>query len=283
MKITKHIAFFYNKERLQYLNQQIQAANDYPFYTDIYIHTNQFFSEKSLSDRTNGFTYIIVHDLTDKDPLTLPQLTKPLLKSQKDQYDIFIYTEDDILIPPAAIKYWLDNKDPLLKENFNLGFIRIEVDSLKEEFACDLNNEHCICQQLFEGCKINDKHYIVNDVNTYTAFWIYDKLELNRFINSKWWDSTHIKGYHTREAVAIGLHFIRDPENKWYNNTVIPLTQDMKLVDTCKVYHLPNNYVNEPYCFFATVRFDEIIPLTQEQVINPNFVLERKHSRLIRK
>jgi len=205
------------------------------------------------------------------------------MKSQKDQYDIFIYTEDDILIPTTAIKYWLDNKDDLLKQNLNLGFLRIEVDSVKEEFATDLTNEHCVSAQLTKLCKINDKVYAINHLNPYTAFWIYDKSELNRFIDSKWWDSTNIKGYYPREAVAIGLHFMHDTENKWYNHTVIPLTEDLKLVNACKVYHLPNNYVNDPHCYFGTIRFDEILALTQEQVINPHYLLYRKHSRLIRK
>jgi hypothetical protein len=280
MKITKHICFYYNETRIPYLNIIIEAVNKYPFYTDIYIHCNKIFPIESLTKPTNGGIFLIAHDMTGKEPWSFAEHTRHLMKVQKDAYDFFIYTEDDILIPPRAFQYWLDNKDALLKENFNLGFILTEFDSVGEEFAVNLHNKDCICEQLFKVCTIDGKPYVINDLNTYTAFWMYDKKEFNRFVESKWWDPKSIKGYDLLANVAIGLHFIRDPEFKWYKDTVIPLNSQLKLVDECKTYHLPNKYVKEKFCFFSTVRFDEILPLSQEQVLNPNFAIQRKHSRL---
>uniref|UniRef100_A0A6C0KPN0 Glycosyltransferase 2-like domain-containing protein n=1 Tax=viral metagenome TaxID=1070528 RepID=A0A6C0KPN0_9ZZZZ len=280
MRITKHIAFFYNEERFPYLNQMIQAANQYPFYTDIYIHCNQSFPIESLTKPTNGKIFLILHDITGKDPWGFPENTRNVMKSQKDDYDIFIYTEDDILIPPQAIQYWLDNKDAVLKEGFNLGFILIETDSIGEEFGVNLVNKDCISQQFYKICKINEKHYAINDVNTHIAFWIYDKQEFHRFVESKWWDPANIKGYDRLVNVAIGLHFVNDPDFQWYRDTLIPLTPELKLVNECKTYHLPNKYIKDRNSFFATVRFDEIVPLTQEQIINPMLVLQRKQLRL---
>ena len=280
MKTTQHVCFFYNEERVPYLNRIIEATNNYPFYTDIYIHCNKVFPIELLTQPTNGGLFLIGHNIIGNEPWVFPEYVRKLMKVQKDAYDYFLYNEDDVLVPPQAIHYWLKNKDEVLKENYNLGFIRIEIDSTGEEFSCDLHNDQCICQQLNKCCNINNKLYVINDVNPHAGFWIYDKQEFNRFVESKWWNPRVIKGYGLCEQLGIGLHFIRDPEFKWYKDTVIPLTSELTLVNECKVYHLPNKYIKMPNCFFSTVRFDEILPLTQDQVLHPNFAIQRKHSRL---
>jgi predicted nucleic-acid-binding Zn-ribbon protein len=45
----------------------------------------------------------------------------------------------------------------------------------------------------------------------------------------------------------------------WYKNTLIPII-DNKLIQDCKIYHMPNNYVGS-HEFFGTIKFDEAIKL----------------------
>jgi hypothetical protein len=165
----------------------------------------------------------------------------------------------------------------------NVGFFRIEVDSIGEEFLTDLQ------LQLTVMLVRDNKLYCVNDGNTYTAFWIYGKEEFSQFVNSPIYNlpdlegkdvrGVQVRGYYIREAAAIGLHGIYDASSTWYITTLIPMISN-KLDPDCRVYHMPNNYVTKPYSSHATIRFDEIIPLTEQEILHAGDIMNRKHSRL---
>ena len=49
-----------------------------------------------------------------------------------------MYIEDDILVPWKTIQYWLEYNEKLISMNYNLGFVRIEVDN-NIEYITDLH------------------------------------------------------------------------------------------------------------------------------------------------
>ena len=49
------------------------------------------------------------------------------MENQKNKFDVFIYGEDKILFPKKNFKYWLDNKDLCIKNDYNLGFLRYDI------------------------------------------------------------------------------------------------------------------------------------------------------------
>lgn len=243
MKATKHISFFYNENRIKYLNKIIKETNNYPFYTDIFIHTNLTNDNTSkfkdlLTDFNNVKVHIIYHDLTSMDPFKLTWLCRDLLKKQKDLYDIFIYIEDDILVPKKAIKYWLYRNEYLVSKGYNLGFFRIETNFTdNKEYVLDLYNGKKLTKYIY----LDNIKYYINDVNTYCAFWIYNKQEFNKFVNSPFYDvNYHTNAYETRESSAIGLHGVNC---NFYKHTVIPVKNN-KLHIGSKIYHLDNKYTN---------------------------------------
>ena len=59
-------------------------------------------------------------------PFLLVWKCRDLLREQRNDYDIFISSEDDMLIPNAAIKYWLEHNEKLSERKYNPGFLRIE-------------------------------------------------------------------------------------------------------------------------------------------------------------
>ena len=189
LKITTHIAFFFKKERFMYLNRLIQEMNTYPYLTDIFIHTNVSFSKIELDSYTNGYIHIIVHSITEGSPY-LAWKCRALLKSQCDMYDIFLYLEDDILVPKDAIEYYFQYKYKLLSKNYNLGFRRIEIGDNNEQILIDNGHRKNAPGYYTKSLIIDNETYIVDDVNPYCAFWIYDKNEFSRFIQSKYYDIT---------------------------------------------------------------------------------------------
>jgi hypothetical protein len=291
MKIAKHISFFYIESRIQYLNTIIGEANKYLYETDIFIHTNfAGFNIDGLLLYTNGRLTAIYHDLTGINPFLLTWGCRDLLKSQKNDYDIFMYIEDDILVPNRAIKYWLEYNKPLIRENYNLGFVRIEVDENGMEYITDTQYG----SHLTETVVINGQRFCINDKFPYCAFWIYNKDEFHRFIESGYYDIQQCVlpefSRLAREYSAWGLHhlsyqnykstvipFFPDSENSENNKPVKPLkipplrstflndtptecvilnVQRYKLTDCCKIYHLPNNYINSWY--YCKIRFDDV-------------------------
>ena len=249
MRITKHISFFFLQERIIYINNIINETNKYEYPTDIYIHTNNInLIESMFNTYTNGSIKIIYHDLSNIHPFYLTWKCRDLLKEQKDDYDIFIYIEDDILVPYKAIKYWLQYSSKLIQMNYNLGFLRIECEN-NIEYSTDLTHK------LNTSMYIDGRKYYVNNINPYCAFWIYNKNEFNKFVNDKYYDINNIPSYDIREKSAIGLHGVN---TQWYKNTLIPVVNN-KLIDNCKIYHMPNNYVANKNTAFGSIKFDEII------------------------
>ena len=251
MKITKHIYFYYLTDRIIYINNIIDETNKYEYTTDIFIHTNNIdLQEEMFNNYTNGYIKIIYHDLSNIHPFYLTWKCRDLLQQQQHEYDIFIYIEDDILVPYKAIKYWLEYNEKLIKMNYNLGFVRIEVEN-NIEYITD------ICVKLDNIINLNEEIYCVNDKNPYCAFWIYNKNEFNNFVNSKYYNINNISDYGIREQSAIGLH---GTSTDWYKNTLIPIINN-KLIEECKIYHMPNNYVLDKNTCFAKIKFDEVLKL----------------------
>jgi hypothetical protein len=250
MKIAKHIAFYYTdttKYRIQYLNRIINAVNSYICYTDIFIHTNsREFNESMVHTNMNGNIYVIYHDISNEHPYFLTWRPRFLIKQQMNDYDIFMYTEDDILIPNEALEYWLTYKDHVISNGYNLGFFRIEIGDDKKEYTTDncTSPDGKLHQYLTKTVNILNRQYVMNDQNPYCGFWIYDKSEFTKFVKSKYYNMPfnnidYVYEYGIRETSAVGLHNLT---YGWYKGTIIPLV-DGKLHEGSKVYHMPNNYI----------------------------------------
>lgn len=252
MRITKHISFFYIENRILYVNKILDETNKYELVTDVFIHTNNDgLTKEAFNDYSNGSLSIIYHDLSNIHPFYLTWKCRELLKEQKDRYDIFIYTEDDMLIPYNAIKYWLKYNRQLIDHNYNLGFLRIEVEN-NNEYVTDLPRK-----KFSSTMELDGERYCINNINPYCAMWIYNKDEFNNFVDSKYYDIKNIPGYEIRERSAIGLH---GASNYWYKGTLIPIINN-KLISDCRIYHMPNNYVINKRNHWATILFDDSLQL----------------------
>jgi hypothetical protein len=245
MRITKHITFFFREDRIEYINRIICETNTYKHSTDIFIHTNEKTLRKDmLSEYINGTLTIISHDFSQRHPHYLTWSCRGLMRDQRDEYDIFIYIEDDILVPRKAIDYWLERNEELISLGYNLGFVRIEMEG-DIEYMTDLLGE-----TYDTVLELNGKPYCLNNINPYCAFWIYNKSEFTKFVESPYYHIENIHGYDERAASAIGLHGTSTP---WYKGTVIPLKEN-KLIGDCRLYHMPNNYVNRRDGYFEFAR-----------------------------
>lgn len=281
-----HIVFKYRKNRLDYLKQIIEECQNYPFELNVFIHCDKNFDTNFLSSNyKNGEIKLKKHNIKKyflykgwKYRLTFK--AREHIGRQVDIYDIFMYLEDDILIPVEAINYWLENKDICLKNNLNLGFLRIEKkDDI--EYLSDITNK------LDKKINLENDTYVINDKNAYSAFWIYDKSEFNKWRKSNFYDLKIIHGFNDKNSRLLKIlrlsssnylqYFLYDRRHKridsvmeanayglaypglnWYENTVIKMQNENIDMD-CKVYHLPNTYVNESETEMGTLRLDDLL------------------------
>jgi hypothetical protein len=249
IKIAKHISFFLSDStvgRVSFLNRIINEVNTYDCSTvDIFIHVNNDYPLDCLQliENKKGGVNIVCHDLTDTHPHYLTWKCRKMLKEQRYNYDVFMYIEDDILVPWKAIDYWFSYKDLVIKSNNNLGFFRVEVDKSGVEYLVDIN------EKLNATITLNDILFTNNNKNPYCGFWIYDKKEFNRFVNSHYFDIANIEAYKIREKSAVGLHGIH---SCWYDTTIIPVINEQPH-ESCKIYHLANNYLNKKSMLFSEI------------------------------
>jgi hypothetical protein len=179
-----------------------------------------------------------LYNLSLEDTHFLSWTSRKLIYEQKDIYDVFIYSEDDILFTKKNFDYWIKFKDICIKNNFNLGFIRYERNNDKI-YSIDVTTK------LNKYLIIDNNRFVVNDVNPYCAFWIYDRQELSKFIKSNIWNFNWRNEftYGVREMSAVGWHGLKMTR---YKDTLIPLVKNNKkkyIVNLHSlIHHLTNNY-----------------------------------------
>jgi hypothetical protein len=173
----------------------------------------------------------------EEDSAKLSWKCRELLFQQRDDYDIFMYVENDTLVKKEAIEYWLEYKDRMLRNGYNLGFTRIETDTeTGEEYLCDIK------QKLgFYMADVEESKYLINSSYPFCGFWIYDHAEFKKWIHSAFYNPEKITGYDTKQQSSIGLHGV---STYWYKTTVYPLV-DYKIHPQSKIYKFSSNPTNE--------------------------------------
>ena len=235
--------------------------------TKIFIHCN-----KKLKSKNKRIKYIF-HSFKNAHPFKLTWYCRNLMEQQKEDYDIFIYCEDDILFTKKNFKYWIENKENCIKNDYNLGFLRVEVNKKNKKlystdqvetskFLVDLSKKKYICL-----------------ANSNCSFWIYDKNEFNKFITSKFW-SFEWKWISIsdilliREMAAVGWHGknMNGLDMDRYLNTIVPLI-NKKLNSNSFIRHLSDNYANAPQGFFGTFKINDIVDKNLKKFVPPSNIM----------
>lgn len=252
MKIAAHVTFYFVENRLQYLRKVIENLEQLPHDVMIYIYSNvpldDFIQSKKVIVKVFPYrkSKILGYNKGIWNPLGMTRFVHPYHLAWENRkivtriindYDAQIYLEDDIGFTNENLNYWLAYKDVCMEHSYNLGFFRIEKDLSNQVFITDPDTIPT------KQVKIKDQHFIVNDVNPYCGFWIYDRVELLKFVKSKEWNF-NFKGLAIREKSAIGWHGLM--MNR-YLGTILPITienEKKMLLKECLVHHLPNNYID---------------------------------------
>ena len=203
---------------------------------------NYFFIHSNINLRSKNQKKIkyIFHNLKNEDPRYLTWKSRKLMEKQKNNFDYFIYMEDDISFTRKNFEYWLRYSKECIDNKFNLGFLRYEKDERGNLWSSDLS------YKLNKYVILKKKKYIVNDVNPYCAFWIYDKSEFNKFIKTNIWKFNWKKKsafafYNIQEMSAIGWHGLNMEK---YLASIIPINSKLPSAGSM-IHHLSNIHVKK--------------------------------------
>jgi len=255
-KICVHIPLYLEKSKKKQLNNFKKVCNSFlqlSKRTELFIHSN-----KKLKSHNKRVKFI-PHSFKKSHPFKLTWYCRNLMESQKDDYDIFIYCEDDLLFTKKNFQYWLTHKDKCIQKNYNLGFLRVEVNKKNKKLY---STDQVEKSQYYVD--LSKKKYVIL-ANSNSSFWIYDKDEFSEFIKTKYWrfDWKWISISDIlliREMAAVGWHGqnMNGIDMGRYLATIVPLKKG-KVEKKSFIRHLPDNYANAPRGLFGTLKMNDIV------------------------
>jgi hypothetical protein len=118
LKISYQITFLCISDNLKYLIRVLENGSTLDIEPDKFIQANKLGNFKKYFFKNNN-DKIIYHKLDNIDSFYLSWKSRDLMKEQLEIYDLFLYSEDDILIPYSLIEYYLEYY-PILKNTLLL-------------------------------------------------------------------------------------------------------------------------------------------------------------------
>lgn len=220
MRVLVAIANFGTKNR-RFLDRVIREYRSMSFPVDIVV----------LSDRPKdvGEDVEIRVGLPSGDPWSLPFAHKSLFSEKKDDYDYFIYSEDDTLLTEASIRAFM-NITRVLPPDRIAGFLRYEQDAHGNRFCTSVHSHFHWVPGSIERYGDYMTAYFTNE---HAACFILTRDQLHRAIGSGGFLVTPHQGAYDLACTAA-----TDPYTSCGMRKVVPISH----LDDFMLHHLPDRY-----------------------------------------
>jgi hypothetical protein len=235
-RLVVRVAFHFNGGRLTYLMEMLHQLRELPF-RQVYIalDTNSKKTGESLRAAKVDFVDEIVVHSELAEPYDLTWMHRSRLKAAINDFDFFVYAEDDLLITPASIELWYERLSALKAHGYLPGFLRVEQNRkgllVSSDFHKPAGRENIV--------SIAGKPYLWTPY-PYQAFWLYDKDTMKEFVDDPLYETGYPK-YDVRARMAIGFNFKKNGDG-WRSQHILPLTGKGLIDPRCFVFHMPSNY-----------------------------------------
>ena len=191
------------KLRLKILEKVISEYEKYENPLDIIIITNSIdgkeFIKKNLDKRIK---YIKTPEINLIGDLFLPYASIDIMSKYKNEYDIFIYAEDDMIIPRDTYANWLKYSDLLWRNGYVQYFYRLDINNKLEDSTVpeELNGKILKKYEIeIEGLKFGRLS------RPYAGCWILNKDQLDLYLNNPLLLEQNQNNKWPRELIARGL------------------------------------------------------------------------------
>jgi O-antigen/teichoic acid export membrane protein len=225
MKILLSIVNFGNSNQ-QYLNRMLDEYRSMDsFDIDIVVHSN---ISKAL-----GPDVEVIVGLPTKNPWTLPFAHKKTFAERRNQYDLYIYVEDDIRLTQQHIEAYLWASS-VLSEDCICGFTRFELTDTGERSYADV---HSFYRWDPSSVIHREGETFATLTNEHSALYILSKNQLNRAIDS----GGYLLPPNQRNNYGLPETAATDPYTVCGFQKVICIS---RFNEFC-LHHLPNKYIGK--------------------------------------
>ena len=183
-------------------------------------------------------------------PENLPRMHRQYWEERKNEFDFFIFTEDDILFSLEAFNMYIANRQALQDKGWTFGFIRVETWGVDNETLVALDTiESRADMAIFET---PDGHLWAEPWSPYTAHFVLDQNQIRKMINDS--SKVYSLGFpaiDNREKIAMGYNYkFSGSQNSnpfgargWQSRALVPISRDCKVEQSGGIVrHLPSKY-----------------------------------------
>jgi Methyltransferase domain len=206
-----------------YLRRLINEYQSMPFDVDIVVLSN-------LHKELGSDVELVVVDLQGKDPWALPFAHKEILASRLNDYDLFIYSEDDTLITERNLRAFLE-VSAALREDEIAGFMRFEQDQDGEFHFPDV---HGYFHWDIRSLRSRGQCQFASFTNEHSACFVLTRQQLRRAIES----GGFLVGPH-HSVYDLACTAATDPYTQCGFTKLICISR----FEDFLVHHIPNKYV----------------------------------------
>ena len=174
----------------------------------------------------------VIVGLPTKDPRSLPFGHRRLFYERADDYDLYIYTEDDTLLRKKNIEAFL-HVTQVLPENEIAGFVRYELDSSRGKYISTVHSHY---HWVPDSVKTIGEYTFAHFTNAHSACHILTQEQLKMVISSGGYlVAPHQGRYALLETAAT------DPYTQCGLTKMICISHWEDFL----IHHLPNQYIGE--------------------------------------
>jgi 2-polyprenyl-3-methyl-5-hydroxy-6-metoxy-1,4-benzoquinol methylase len=212
----------YGTSNDRYLEQVIREYTSMAFTIDIVVLSN---IQKRLGSRIECRV-----GLPAKDPWSLPFGHKKVFNERRDDYDIFIYSEDDILITERSLRAWMEVNAALADDEVP-GFLRVEFGPWGH---FNFPDAHAHFHWDPSSVRRRGQFTLACFTNEHAACYVLTRAQLNKAIKSGGFDVPPHQGKYDLLCTAA-----TDVYTQCGLEKLIPISH----IDDFTVHHMSNKYV----------------------------------------
>lgn len=214
----------YGAKNLQFLQKIIAEYRSMALQVDIVVLTN------AAKDLGPGVDVRV--GLPTRNPWSLPFAHKPIFAAAADRYDLFLYSEDDILITEAHIRALLRVTRHLLPDEV-AGFLRYELDQEGNRWLPEI---HGAFHWKPEAVRRRGPYVIGEFTNEHAACYVLTQAQLHAALRSGGFLTGPHEGRHDMLCTAA-----TDPYTCCGLRKVVCISE----LDAFLVHHMSNRYAGE--------------------------------------
>ena len=260
------IAFHYSEDkpnRLWFLHQTIlNIIHNYKMDFHIIVDTNEEIVCKYL-ERYKGKVTVVVNEYLIH-PYHLVWMHRNHILNNMNEYDVFMYLEDDIIVPYESILDFLEKID-YMYPSYIPCYERLEWSNSKKCFvALDIHTVEKVKKK--DIIHINGKRFFTPKL-PYHGFWILPCKYLQKEVDQNFLNLSiyreHASSYPLGPPSLDFAHDITKGKCDGFLNKIplFELNENNKISNKCLVYHISNNYSDNTESHFGKIPIEDAVEI----------------------